>query len=95
MSKFKKYSAAILLIFALFAINGSEFLHHHEHCEDAAKPAKCDACILINSVNHSIVESVQTFTPHFTSEFSLQNSEVPLFNPEQKNDLNSRAPPKV
>jgi hypothetical protein len=96
LNKFRKYSASILLIFALFAINGAELLHHHDHDHgETAHSAKCEACILTNSVNHSIVESIQSFTPYFTYEFSLQNSEVPLFNSAQKNNLKNKAPPSV
>lgn len=96
MNKFNKYSASILLIFAIFAINGAEFLHHHDHQHDEGTHAKkCEACILTNSVNHTIVETVQSFTPYFTYEFSLQNSEVPLFNAAQKNNLKNKAPPFV
>jgi hypothetical protein len=94
LNNFRKYSASILLIFALFAINGAEFLHHHDHINDN-EGSKCEACILNHSLNTAIIEQVFVFTPQVLTFYSIFNNVKPIFSSDWYSSSPGRAPPAV
>jgi hypothetical protein len=49
----KQYISALLLVFALFALNSSELFHHHE--EGSHDNAKCQACLFNKTLNSAAV----------------------------------------
>lgn len=71
----RKYFASILLLFALIAVNGAEFFHHHHPGEINVKEDKCEACILHQTLHSAAVDQVYVFTPQIVL-FSIISSDV-------------------
>jgi len=95
LNKFKKYSASFLLIFALFAINGAEFLHHHDHINEENDGSKCEACIFNHSLNTTLIEQVYVFTPQVLTFHSIINLAKPIVSADWHLPSSGRAPPAV
>lgn len=93
MALFRKYFAPFVLVLALFALNGAEFFHHHDGCESRQQESKCHACILTNSAHQTIPESVDTLTPYFVYELSLEKYVTPINETLKKDNLKNKAPP--
>ncbi|MBZ0203390.1 MAG: hypothetical protein IT281_08855 [Ignavibacteria bacterium] len=90
----RKYITSFLLVFALFTINGAEFLHHHDQ-DSENDESKCEACIFNHSLKTALVEQVFVFTPQLFTYQSISN----FVNPVPQSDCliasPGRAPPVV
>ncbi len=95
MNSVRKYFASLLLLFALFAVNGAEFFHHHHPGEINVKEDKCEACIIHSTLHSAAVEHTYILNPHIVF-FSVVTIRVNTFlsNPAL-NTVNDRAPPSV
>jgi hypothetical protein len=91
----RKYITPVLLVFALFALNGSEFLHHHDELNTQHTNDDCRACILNKTLNSALtnVTFVQSGLDHSFIEFLIIETEFSLqnYNPS----LPGRSPPPV
>jgi hypothetical protein len=94
LNNLRKYFVSFLLIFAFSAINGAEFLHHHDHINDNDE-SKCEACIFNHSIKTTLVEEVFTFTPQLLTYQIISNSINPVLQPEWYINSPGRAPPVV
>ena len=83
-----------MLIFAFSAINGAEFLHHHDHINDNDE-SKCEACILNHSLKTSLVVQVFILTPQLLTYHVISNSDNPVLKSEWFFTSPGRAPPAL
>lgn len=82
-----------MLLIALFAINGSEFFHHHDPSEINVKEDKCEACLFNHSLNTTIIEQVYIFTPQVVTFQTVSNTVKPVQLAEWFASSPGRAPP--
>ncbi len=93
MALFRKYITPFVLVLAIFALNGAEFLHHHDGCETRQQENKCQACIFSSSIQQVIVESLSGFSPVFSCEYTLHKFDTALNDTLKKDNLKNKAPP--
>ncbi len=69
LNNLRKYITPLILVIALFAINGSEFMHHHDYSDftkqdDSGSAAhKCQACIFNNLLRSTLTVDTFVFIP--------------------------------
>ncbi len=95
MNNLRKYLAPLILVIALFAINGSEFFHHHDPSDINVKEDKCEACIFSHSLNTAVIEQVYVFTPQVLLFQTVTNTVNPVYFNEWFSSSPGRAPPAV
>jgi hypothetical protein len=93
MEQLRKYITPFILVIALFAINGAEFLHHHDASEGKMQEDKCQACIFSHSLNTTLVEQVYVFTPQLLTFQSVSSFTDPVVLAEFFSNAKDRAPP--
>ncbi|MCI0448277.1 MAG: hypothetical protein L0Y79_00640 [Chlorobi bacterium] len=92
--KLKKHITPLILVFALFAINGSEFLHHHDYASNI-KDNHCQAC-LINKTLQSV--SIEKSDINLNSNLSYEPFPLTENNLPQKDftrEFSGRSPPSA
>lgn len=98
MKNYKNNIAAVLLLFSLFALNGAELFHHHEHegyTHHSAQhtDSKCQACLFNHTLHTTVVPepSVDFKLYHTYNEYLTVENEITHQN--QPNTSQGRAPP--
>jgi hypothetical protein len=93
LNKLRKYITPLILVFALFAINGAEFLHHHD--AGNFKDDKCQACLFNKTLNTTLVEDSITklsievsYEPYLLKETNLTHQDFSFSS-------GGRSPPSV
>ncbi len=93
LNKIRKYITPLLLVFALFALNGSELLHHHNG--DSFKSDKCQACLFNKTLNSTLITepSADLNLQHSYTEFLTEEIQYPQQN--YYISIPGRSPPSV
>lgn len=88
-----KYIASAALVFALFAINGSEFFHHHNDVN--GDDSKCEACLFNKVVQSSSIADAATDLKifHTYSEFLTEEAQSLIQN--YYSNSSGRSPPEA
>jgi hypothetical protein len=89
----KQYTALLILLFALFAINSAELLHHHD--ENTHNNDECRACIFSKTLNSTLVTgpSIDLITYYSYDEFLSED--VSAFSQYSFRSFSGRAPPQL
>ncbi len=95
LSNLRKYLISLFLLAAVFAVNGADIFHHHDHYTDGTDESKCAECILNNSLNQTVISPQDYVTAEFTVEFILHDNPAPLVNLLLQFNLNNKAPPSA
>lgn len=95
MNNLRKYLTPLILVIALFAINGSEFFHHHDASDINVTEDKCEACLFSHTLNTVVVEQVYVFTPQVLLFQTVINSVKPVYLADWFSSSPGRAPPAV
>ena len=95
MSSLRKYFIPFFLLTAVFAVNGADIFHHHDHYTEGTDESKCAECILNNSLNHSIIAVQESGAPEFAVEFILHDNPAELVSVLLQYNLNNKAPPSA
>jgi hypothetical protein len=95
LNNLRKYITPLILVIALFAINGSEFLHHHDLSDTKQQEDKCQACIFNHSLNSTLIEEVYVFTPQVLTFQKVIQITNPVIQSEFFITSPGRAPPVV
>jgi len=93
--KIRKYIIPFFLLTAIFAVNGADIFHHHDHYTDGTDESKCAECILNNSLNQTIIAAQDSLTAAFFVDHILQDNPAPLVNLLLQFNLNNKAPPSA
>ena len=85
----------LFLLTAIFAVNGADIFHHHDHYTEGTDESKCAECILNNSLNQTVISPQDYVTAEFTVEFILHDNPAPLVSLLLQFNLNNKAPPSA
>jgi hypothetical protein len=94
LNDLRKYIASIALVIALFAINGSEFLHHHEdeiHHDDS----KCEACLFNKVIQSSALPSPSSDLNLYHSYNGFLSEETQFLPQKCYSNSSGRSPPEA
>lgn len=95
MSSLRKYIIPFFLLTTIFAVNGADIFHHHDHYTDGTDETKCAECILNNSLNQTEITFQNYVSAAFAVEFILQDKAAPVINLFLQYNLNNKAPPSA